>query len=70
MSHTITIRVSEELAAWLEDTATKTGVSRGKIVREQLERARTTAANQGFMHLAGRVKGPKGLSSRKGFSRA
>ncbi len=70
MSHTITIRVSEELAAWLEDTASKTGVSRGKIVREQLERARTTAANQGFMHLAGCVKGPKGLSSRKGFSRA
>lgn len=70
MSHTISIRVSEELAAWLEDTAAKTGVSQGKIVREQLEKARMTAANQGFMRLAGSVKGSKNLSSRKGFSRA
>ena len=70
MSHTISIRVSEELAAWLEDTAVKSGVSQGKIVREQLEKARTAAANQGFMRLAGSVKGPKNLSSRKGFSRA
>ena len=70
MSHTIPIRVSEELAAWLEDTAAKTGVSQGKIVREQLEKMRMTAANQGFMRLAGSVKGPKNLSSRKGFSRA
>jgi Ribbon-helix-helix protein, copG family len=70
MNHTISIRVSEELAAWLEDTAAKTGVSQGKIVREQLERARAAAANQGFMRLAGSVKGPKNLSSRKGFSRA
>lgn len=70
MSHTISIRVSEELAAWLEDTAAKTGVSQGKIVREQLEKARMTAASPGFMRLAGSVKGPKNLSSRKGFSRA
>ena len=70
MSHTISIRVSEELAAWLEDTAAKSGVSKGKLVREQLEKARTAAANQGFMRLAGSVKGPKNLSSRKGFSRA
>jgi hypothetical protein len=70
MSHTISIRMSEELAAWLEDTAAKTGVSQGKIVREQLEKARLTTANQGFMRLAGSIKGPKGLSARKGFSRA
>ena len=38
--------------------------------REQLEKARMTAANQGFIRLAGSVKGPKNLSSRKGFSRA
>ena len=70
MSRTISIRVSEELAAWLEDTAAKSGVSKGKLVREQLEKARTAAANQGFMRLAGSVKGPKNLSSRKGFARA
>ena len=58
------------LAAWLEDNASKSGVSKGKLVREQLEKARTAAANQGFMRLAGSMKGPKNLSSRKGFSRA
>ena len=66
MSHTISIRVSEELAAWLEDTAAKSGVSKGKLVREQLEKARTAAANQGFVRLTGSVKGPKNLSRRKG----
>ena len=70
MSQTITIRVSDDLAAWLEDTAVKSGVSRGKIVREHLEKARATAGNQDFMRLAGSMKGPKGLSSRKGFARA
>jgi hypothetical protein len=70
MSHTITIRVSEELAAWLEDTAVKSGVSQGKLVRDQLENARAMAIHQRFMRLAGSVKGPKNLSSRKGFSRA
>jgi hypothetical protein len=70
MSHTITIRVSEELAAWLEDTAVKSGVSQGKLVRDQLENARAMAVHPRFMRLAGSVKGPKNLSSRKGFSRA
>ena len=70
MSHTVAIRVSKELAAWLEDTAAKTGVSQGKIVRDQLEKAKAMAGTQKFMRLAGSVKGPKGLSSRKGFSRA
>ena len=41
MGKTITIRLGAELAAWLEDAAARTGVSQGKIVREQLERART-----------------------------
>ncbi len=70
MSHTITVRLSTELAAWLEDVATKTGVSQGKIVREQLERAKKGNARQSFMRLAGAVRGPKDLSKRKGFSRS
>jgi Ribbon-helix-helix protein, copG family len=49
MSHTISIRVSEDLAAWLEDAAAKSGVSKGKLVRDQLEKARNAAANRGFM---------------------
>ncbi|MCM3904008.1 MAG: ribbon-helix-helix domain-containing protein [Pyrinomonadaceae bacterium] len=69
MGLTITIRLSKELAAWLETTAAKSGVSQGKLVREQLEKARTSGGNQAFMRLAGTVRGPKELSTRKGFSR-
>jgi predicted DNA-binding protein len=69
MGHTLTVRLTQELADWLEQTAQKTGVSQGKLVRDQLEKARANAANQAFMRLAGSVRGPKDLSSRKGFSR-
>ena len=69
MSHTLTIRLSKELAAWLEHVSAKTGVSQGKIVRDQLEKARAGAPRQSFMRLAGSVRGPRDLSSRKGFSR-
>lgn len=68
MGHTITIRLDAELAAWLAEEARRTGVSQGKIVRDQLERAKA-GATQRFMRLAGSVRGSKGLSSRKGFSR-
>jgi hypothetical protein len=69
MGHTITVRLSSELAAWLEDAATRTGVSQGKIVRDQLEKAKAGTTGRAFMRLAGSVRGPKDLSSRKGFSR-
>jgi predicted transcriptional regulator len=69
MGHTITVRLDADLARWLEETAAKTGVSQGKIVRDQLERARANAKLQSFMRLAGVVRGPKDLSARKGFSR-
>jgi predicted transcriptional regulator len=68
MGHTITIRLDRDLAAWLEEEARTTGESQGKIVRDQLERARS-GSRQTFMRLAGSVRGPKGLSKRKGFSR-
>jgi hypothetical protein len=70
MRQTITIRLTRELAAWLEDTAAKSGVSQGKVVRDQLEKARTGNGSQTFMRLAGTVRGPKNLSKRKGFSRS
>jgi predicted DNA-binding protein len=69
MGQTLTVRLPKELSDWLEQTAQKTGVSQGRIVREQLEKARANAADQSFMRLAGVVRGPKGLSQRKGFSR-
>jgi hypothetical protein len=58
------------LAEWLEQAAAGTGRSQGEIVREQLERARDSGAGRSFMRLAGTVKGPKDLSSRKGFARS
>jgi predicted DNA-binding protein len=35
-----TVRVPEELADWLAETSRKTGIPVGKLVREQLEKAR------------------------------
>ena len=70
MSQTLTIRLSKELAAWLEQVAAKTGVPQGRIVRDQLERAKAQNREQAFMRLAGVVRGPRDLSARKGFSRS
>jgi hypothetical protein len=69
MGQTITVRLTKELAAWLEQAATRTGMSQGKLVRDQLEKARSSNRQQAFMRLAGVVRGPKDLSMRKGFSR-
>jgi predicted DNA-binding ribbon-helix-helix protein len=68
MSHTITIRLNKELATWLEETAARSGVSQGQLVREQLEKAKAAGARQSFMRLAGAMRGPKDLSQRKGYS--
>jgi hypothetical protein len=70
MGHTLTIRLPRELADWLERTAEETGVPQGRIIRQELERARERRGARPFMRLAGRVAGPKDLSSRKGFSRS
>ncbi|HLN02436.1 MAG TPA: ribbon-helix-helix protein, CopG family [Bryobacteraceae bacterium] len=68
MSNTLTIRLPDDLAEWLTQTARETGVPRGRIIREQLEQARS-AENRPFLRLAGLVAGPADLSTRKGFSR-
>jgi hypothetical protein len=70
MSHTISVRLTKELAVWLEEQAAATGQPQGKIVRDQLEKAKAGSRTQSFMRLAGRLRGPKDLSSRKGFSPA
>jgi predicted transcriptional regulator len=69
MGHTLTVRLSPDLAEWLERTAAASGRSQGEIVREQLERAKTGTKGRSFMRLAGAVRGSRDLSSRKGFSR-
>jgi predicted transcriptional regulator len=68
MSQTITVRLDKELSAWLEQTAARTGLSQGQIVRNQLEKAKTTKTDKPFMRLAGIMRGPKDLSQRKGYS--
>jgi hypothetical protein len=68
MGNTITIRLGKELAAWLEETASRSGVAQGQIVREQLEKAKAASGHGPFMRLAGAVEGPRNLSRRKGFS--
>jgi len=69
MSHTITIRLDDSLADWLEETAHRTGRSPGEIVLEQLQRARSEKAQQRFRRLAGSIDGASDLSTRKGFSK-
>lgn len=69
MSQTITIRLTKALAEWLEETSKTTGLSQGRIIRDQLERSKAAASGKAFLRLAGAVRGPKDLSSRKGFSR-
>jgi len=68
MSNTLTIRLPDDLARWLDETARKTGIPKARIVREELERARNAKAKP-FMRLAGIMSGPRDLSQRKGFSR-
>ena len=69
MSKTLTLRLPPDLAKWLAEAAREGGTSRGRLIRTQLERARESSASQPFMRLAGVVRGPHDLSSRKGFSR-
>jgi len=71
MSHTITVRLNKELSGWLEETASRTGMSQGQIIREQLEKAKKGKADKPFMRWAGSIRGlPRDLSKRKGFSRS
>ena len=69
MSTTLSVRLPEDLARWVEEKSLASGRSRGSLVKEALERIRFKEAKP-FMHLAGSVKGPADLSTRKGFSKA
>ena len=69
MSKTVTIRLTKDLASWLEQASKQSGIPKGRIVREQLEKAREGGKEPSFMRLAGSVRGARDLSSRKGFTR-
>jgi predicted transcriptional regulator len=68
MSNTLTIRLPDDLAKWLEETSRKSGIPRGRIVKMELERAQKDNKRP-FMRHAGVIDGPPDLSSRKGFAR-
>ena len=69
MSNTLTVRVPQDLADWLDETSRKCGVSRSVIIRRELERARESS-DKPFLHLIGAIKGKSSdLSMRKGYSR-
>src|ERR1700686_525667 len=69
MSHTLTIRLTDEPLAWLKALSEQTGLPMARIIRQQLESAKAAKVNPRFLHLAGKINGPKDLSSRAGFSR-
>lgn len=70
MSHTLTIRLTDELLAWLKETSRQTGIPVGRLVRQQIEAAKSNGGSQRFMRHAGAITGgPANVSSRKGFSR-
>jgi len=69
MSHTITIRLPDDPVRWLEDVARATGIPKGRLIRDQLEKARQRDTREkGFMRLAGVIGGDQDLSMRKGFA--
>ena len=67
MSKTLTVRLPDELARWIDEQAHVTGRSRGSLVKEALEKAKQAEAKP-FLKLAGGISGPADLSLRKGFS--
>jgi hypothetical protein len=69
MGQTITVRLTPDLARWLDEESRTTGISQGELVRAQLQKAKA-GSRQPFMRLAGAVRGPRDLSTRKGFSRS
>ena len=69
MSTTLTIRLTKEMADWLDQLSAESGVPQSRIVRDQLEKLKSESPEPAFMHLAGTIKGSRDLSRRKGFSR-
>jgi len=71
VTHRLTIRVTDDLLGWLKEKSRRTGVSVSRLVRQQLETAKSGEGKQRFLKHAGAIKGgPPNLSSRKGYSRS
>jgi len=71
MSHRLTIRLTDDLVAWLKESSRRTGVPVGQLIQQQLEEARKNGGKQPFLRHAGAITGgPPDVASRKGFSRS
>jgi len=66
---TLRVTLPDDLAAWLAEAGRKTGISRERFVRTELERARKISTKP-FLRLLGSVEGAPDLSTRKGFSKS
>jgi len=53
MSRTLTIRLPDELLAWLRETSRRTGLPVSQIVRERLESAKANSGKQRFFRHVG-----------------
>jgi predicted transcriptional regulator len=70
MSNTFTIRLSDELLAKLREKSRLTGLSIGRIIRDQLDNSEEKTSKQRFLRHLGAIKGGSpNLSARKGFSK-
>lgn len=68
MSHTVSIRLSEDANQRLEALARQTGRTRSAIVKEALDHS-LNPEPKAFMALAGSIDGAPTLSQRKGFAK-
>jgi len=68
MSDTITIRLPEALQKRLKERSRRTGLAVNRIVRESIE-STLEKDEPVWMKYAGTFKGPRDLSSRKGYSK-
>ncbi|HKI70374.1 MAG TPA: ribbon-helix-helix protein, CopG family [Verrucomicrobiae bacterium] len=67
---TLSIRLTAKEARALEALAKRTGRSKSEIVRDALQRVRSTqtdARRETALALAGSLSGPRDLSRREGF---
>src|SRR6266702_1092658 len=71
MSHTLTVRLTDEILDWLKETSRRTGIPVARLIREQLETAKSKGGKQRFLRHAGAIAdGRPEVSSRKGFARS
>jgi predicted DNA-binding protein len=53
MDTTLTIRLPRQLSEWLDEQAQATGLSKGQIIRDQIELSRIRKVRQPCLDLAG-----------------